>query len=49
MIKKLSEKVTEVLIEYPITRDDDHKLVCMVWIKEMGGQSNVKKYLLGTF
>ena len=43
MIKILSEKVTEVLIEYPITRDDDHKLVCMVWIKEMGGQSNVKK------
>ena len=43
MVKKLSEKITEVLLEYPITRDDDHKLVCMVWIKELGGKSEVKK------
>ena len=43
MIKKLSEKITEVLIEYPITKDDDHKLVSMVWIKELGGTQAVKQ------
>ena len=42
MVRKLKEKVEAILIEWPVTRDNDHQLVCMIWIKELGGKSNVK-------
>ena len=49
MIKKLKEKVESILVDYPITKDDDHKLVSMVWIIELGGKGDVKQCQLGTF
>ena len=42
MIKRLKEKVESILVEYPVTKDDDHKLVSMVWIKELGGRGEVR-------
>ena len=42
MIKRLKEKVEAILVEYPVTKDDDHKLVSMVWIKELGGRGEVR-------
>ena len=42
MIKALEKVVSEILISHPITKDDDHKLACMVWIKELGGSEIVR-------
>ena len=42
MVKKLAEKVEAVLVEWPVTRDNDHQLICMIWMKELGGKSEVK-------
>ena len=49
MIKALEKLVSELLISHPITRDDDHKLACMVWIRELGGGDVVRGMDAWTF
>ena len=47
--KKLKGEIKELLEEYPITRDDDNKLVCNIWWKEAGGHLVVQKLMAHDF
>ena len=47
--KRLRNVVKELLEEWPITRDEDSRLVCNVWWREAGGSNVVQKLMAPDF
>ena len=47
--KKLKNRVKELMEDYPITRDDDSRLVCNIWWQEAGGSETIQKLMAPDF
>jgi|APGre2960657373_1045057.scaffolds.fasta_scaffold40357_3 hypothetical protein len=48
-IKDLADKIEVLLEKYPTYRDNDKKLVCHIWMEQMGGIDPMKQISLYDF